>query len=99
MRDEYGTADPSEYTNLNASTGSPAAQDAGYGDAAAFRHGVRARGLKYAVGLSTTLSAQPGDAAPVNDPYSGHPSADPTKHNSGPLFRISLDAQRRVSLP
>lgn len=46
--------------------------DAGYGDAAAFRHGLQARGLNYVVGISTTLSAQPADAVPVCEPYSGN---------------------------
>lgn len=45
--------------------------DAGYGDAAAFRLGLNARGMHYMVGISTTLSAQPGDAVPVCEPYSG----------------------------
>ncbi|MFF0161903.1 transposase [Streptomyces sp. NPDC005263] len=40
-----------------------AVADAGYGDAAAFRHGLQERGLNYVVGISTTLSAQPADAA------------------------------------
>ncbi|WP_417801248.1 IS701 family transposase [Streptomyces sp. NRRL S-448] len=48
-----------------------AVADAGYGDAAAFRHGLQARGLHYVVGISTTLSAQPGEAVPVSEPYSG----------------------------
>jgi SRSO17 transposase len=48
-----------------------AVADAGYGDAAAFRHGLQARGLNYMVGISTTLSAQPGHAVPVAEPYSG----------------------------
>lgn len=46
--------------------------DAGYGDAAAFRHGLQARGLNYVVGISTTMSAQPADAVPVCAPYSGN---------------------------
>ena len=45
--------------------------DAGYGDAAAFRLGLNERGLNYVVGISTTMSAQPGDAVPVCEPYSG----------------------------
>jgi SRSO17 transposase len=45
--------------------------DAGYGDAAAFRLGLNARGMHYVVGISTTLSAQPGDAVLVCEPYSG----------------------------
>lgn len=49
-----------------------ATADAGYGDAAAFRHGLQARGLNYVVGISTTMSAQPADAVPVCEPYSGN---------------------------
>ncbi|SFY44828.1 SRSO17 transposase [Streptomyces atratus] len=45
--------------------------DAGYGDAAAFRLGLNARGMRYVVGISTTMSAQPGDAVPTCEPYSG----------------------------
>ncbi|MFE2846019.1 IS701 family transposase [Streptomyces scopuliridis] len=48
-----------------------AVADAGYGDAAAFRLGLNARGMHYVVGISTTLSAHPGDAVPVTAPYSG----------------------------
>lgn len=48
-----------------------AVADAGYGDAAAFRLGLNERGLNYVVGISTTLSAQPGSARPVTPPYSG----------------------------
>ena len=38
---------------------------------AAFRLGLQARGLNYVVGISTTMSAQPGEAVPVTEPYSG----------------------------
>jgi SRSO17 transposase len=48
-----------------------AVADAGYGDAAAFRLGLNARGLNYVVGISTTMTAQPGQAVPVAEPYSG----------------------------
>ncbi|MFF3632000.1 transposase [Streptomyces sp. NPDC002164] len=44
--------------------------DAGYGDAAAFRHGLQARGLNYVVGISSTLSARrrgAGDRAVLRD--------------------------------
>lgn len=51
--------------------GALAIADAGYGDAAAFRHGLTTRGLNYVAGISTTLSAQPGEAVPVAEPYSG----------------------------
>ncbi|WP_329467442.1 IS701 family transposase [Streptomyces sp. NBC_01431] len=36
--------------------------DGGYGDTAAFRLGLEGRGLDYVVGISTTTTAQPGDA-------------------------------------
>ncbi|WP_369225465.1 IS701 family transposase [Streptomyces sp. R39] len=49
-----------------------AVAEAGYGDAAAFRHGLQDRGLKYVVGISTTMSAQPADAVPVCEPYPGN---------------------------
>ncbi|WP_405445796.1 IS701 family transposase [Streptomyces erythrochromogenes] len=45
--------------------------DGGYGDTAAFRLGLQERGLHYVVGISTTVTAQPGDAAPGTPPYSG----------------------------
>lgn len=48
-----------------------AISDAGYGDAAAFRLGLQTRGLNYVVGISTMLSAQPGEAVPITEPYSG----------------------------
>lgn len=51
-----------------------AVADAGYGDAAALRHGLQARGLDYVVGISTTLCTQPGEAAVVAEPYSGRDS-------------------------
>ncbi|MFD6422299.1 transposase, partial [Streptomyces sp. NPDC060198] len=35
-------------------------------------HGLQARGLDYGVGISTTMSAHPRDAAPVTEPYSGN---------------------------
>ena len=37
-----------------------AVADAGYGDAAAFRHGLEDRGLHYAVGISSTAHRPPG---------------------------------------
>jgi SRSO17 transposase len=48
-----------------------AVADAGYGDAAAFRLGLGERGLNYVVGISTTMTAQPGQAVPVAEPYAG----------------------------
>ncbi|MFF4176307.1 transposase [Streptomyces sp. NPDC001750] len=51
--------------------GAAGSRETGYGDAAAFRHGLQARGLNYVVGISTTLSVQPGEAVSVAEPYSG----------------------------
>jgi SRSO17 transposase len=48
-----------------------AVADAGYGDAAAFRLGLQARGMHYVVGISTTMTAQPGLAVPAAEPYCG----------------------------
>ncbi|TQF01962.1 IS701 family transposase [Kitasatospora acidiphila] len=48
-----------------------AVADAGYGDAAAFRLGLQQRGLHYVVGISTTLSAHPGEARPFTPAYNG----------------------------
>ncbi|MGW7279186.1 transposase [Streptomyces sp. NPDC054844] len=45
--------------------------DGGYGDTAAFRLGLEERGLDYVVGISTTTTAQPGDAQPCTPAYSG----------------------------
>ncbi|WP_443041587.1 IS701 family transposase [Streptomyces sp. B21-083] len=45
--------------------------DGGYGDAAAFRLGLEERRLSYAVGISTTTTAQPGEAQPHTPPYAG----------------------------
>ncbi|MFD7924481.1 IS701 family transposase [Streptomyces sp. NPDC059742] len=48
-----------------------AVADAGYGNAAAFRHGLQAQGLNYVVGISTTLSARPGRAGVGPGPLRG----------------------------
>jgi SRSO17 transposase len=45
--------------------------DAGYGDAAAFRHGLEERKLPYAVGISSRHTAHPADARPVQPAYAG----------------------------
>ncbi len=62
-----------------------AVADAGYGDAAAFRHGLQERGLNYVVGISSTLTAQSADAVPVTQPYSGsgRPPAASSCRDSG----------------
>ncbi|MBB4893360.1 SRSO17 transposase [Streptomyces olivoverticillatus] len=48
-----------------------AVADGGYGDTAAFRLGLEERGLHYVVGISTTVTAHPGDAVPAVPSYGG----------------------------
>ncbi|WP_345623694.1 IS701 family transposase [Streptomyces ziwulingensis] len=45
--------------------------DTGYGDAAAFRHGLEERDLPYAVGISGRHTAHPAEARPVQPTYAG----------------------------
>ncbi|WUO26231.1 transposase [Streptomyces sp. NBC_00287] len=45
--------------------------DAGYGDAAAVRHGLEERKLPYAVGISSRHTAHPADARPVQPAHTG----------------------------
>jgi SRSO17 transposase len=45
--------------------------DAGYGDAAEFRHGLHQRGLPYAVQIATTIGVYPHDAQRSAPPYAG----------------------------
>jgi SRSO17 transposase len=47
------------------------AADAGYGDAAGFRHGLSDRGIPYAVQISHTLSVLPATATRTTAAYSG----------------------------
>ncbi|MEU6974353.1 IS701 family transposase [Kitasatospora aureofaciens] len=77
--------------------------DAGYGDAVAFRLGLGERALNYVVGISTTLSAQPGSAWPFTPPYSGTgrpPAArypDPAKSVKALVTEAGRKAARPVS--
>ncbi|WKV71006.1 IS701 family transposase [Streptomyces sp. PCS3-D2] len=75
--------------------------DAGYGDAAAFRHGLQARGLNYVVGISTTLSAQPGPAVPVAEPYSGTGRPPVAKYPDKPqsVKQLVIAAGRKAAKP
>ncbi len=75
--------------------------DAGYGDAAAFRLGLQQRGMHYVVGISTTLSAQPGEAVPVAEPYSG-PGRPPVPKYSDPprsVKQLVIAAGRKAARP
>ncbi|MFE7749961.1 IS701 family transposase, partial [Streptomyces sp. NPDC057428] len=78
-----------------------AVADAGYGDAAAFRLGVQARGLNYVVGISTTMSAHPGEAVPVTEPYSGNGRPPVAKYPNKPqsVKQLVMAAGRRAAKP
>jgi SRSO17 transposase len=59
--------------------------DGGYGDAAAFRLGLEERRLSYAVGVSTTTTAQPEAARPhTPPPCSGRGPPPPTPRRPRP---------------
>lgn len=45
--------------------------DAGYGQVAEFRQGLTERGISYIVATTSSTTAQPGDARPVQVPYAG----------------------------
>lgn len=45
--------------------------DAGYGQVAEFRQGLTERGIAYIVATTSSTTAQPGDAQPVEVPYAG----------------------------
>ncbi|RLK09564.1 DDE superfamily endonuclease [Micromonospora sp. M71_S20] len=45
--------------------------DAGYGQVAEFRQGLTERGIAYVVATTSSTTAQPGDAQPVEVPYAG----------------------------
>lgn len=51
--------------------------DAGYGQVAEFRQGLTERGIPYIVATTSSITAQPGHAQPVQVPYAGagpHPT-------------------------
>ncbi|MGW1306898.1 IS701 family transposase [Streptomyces sp. NPDC002514] len=75
--------------------------DAGYGDAAAFRLGLNARGMHYVVGISTTMSAQPGDAVPVTAPYCGKGRPPVPKYPDPPrsVKGLVIAAGRKAARP
>lgn len=75
--------------------------DAGYGDAAAFRLGLQARGLHYVVGISTTLTAQPASAVPVRAPYGGTGRPPVAKYPDKPrsVKELVIAAGRKAARP
>lgn len=75
--------------------------DAGYGDAAAFRLGLTARGMRYVVGISTTMSAQPAGAVPVCAPYSGtgRPPVPKYPDPARSVKELVIEAGRKAARP
>ncbi|MGW5782347.1 IS701 family transposase [Streptomyces sp. NPDC003863] len=75
--------------------------DAGYGDAAAFRLGLNTRGLNYVVGISTTMSAQPGEAVLALEPYSGTGRPPVAKYPDKPqsVKQLVIAAGRKAAKP
>lgn len=75
--------------------------DAGYGDATAFRLGLQDRGLNYVVGISSTLSAQPGEAVPVTEPYrgTGRPPVPTYPDTPQSVKQLVIAAGRKAAKP
>jgi len=67
--------------------------DAGYGQVAEFRQGLRDRDIRFIVATTSTTTAQPGDAEPVAAPYAGvgkHP-APRYPHPARSIKTLALD--------
>src|SRR5712692_6225757 len=79
----------------------PVVADAGYGNVAAFRDGVRARGLSYAVGVQGDTSVWPPGQAPLGPgPWCGwgpHPRRLRRSARHRPLASAALAAQLPAS--
>lgn len=75
--------------------------DGGYGDAAAFRLGLEERGLSYAVGISTTTTAQPEAAQPHTPPYGGRgPRHQPVYPEPAPTVKkLVIAAGKQAARP
>jgi SRSO17 transposase len=61
------------------------AADAGYGDAAAFRHGLSERDIPYAVQISHTLSVLPATATRTTAAYSGRGRRPKSRYEQDPV--------------
>jgi SRSO17 transposase len=61
------------------------AADAGYGDAAAFRHGLSERTIAYAVQISHTLSVLPATATRTTAPCSGRGRRPQPRYEKDPV--------------
>jgi SRSO17 transposase len=61
------------------------AADAGYGDAAAFRHGLSDRDIPYAVQISVTLSVLPATATRATAAYSGRGRRPQPRYEQDPV--------------
>jgi SRSO17 transposase len=67
--------------------------DAGYGQVAEFRQGLSDRGITYIVATTSSTTAQPGDAEPVEPAYAGvgkHP-APRYPHPARSIKNLALD--------
>ncbi|MFE5591213.1 transposase [Streptomyces sp. NPDC056549] len=62
---------------------------------------LQARGLNYVVGISTTLSAQPGEAMPVTEPYCGSGRRSVAKYPDKPrsVKQLVIAAGRESAKP
>jgi SRSO17 transposase len=75
-----------------------AAADAGYGDATAFRLGLKQRGIPYVLAVKGSTSAYPAEAVPETAPASsgrGRPSVPRYRDNPSSLKDLALAAGRR----
>jgi SRSO17 transposase len=61
------------------------AADAGYGDAAAFRHGLTERGIPYAVQISYALNVLPATATRTTPPYRGRGPRPKPRYEQAPV--------------
>ncbi|MFG3296842.1 IS701 family transposase [Streptomyces sp. NPDC048179] len=75
--------------------------DGGYGDTAVFRLGLEERGLTYAVGISTTTTAQPEEARPHIPPYGGRgPRPQPVyPEPAQAVKKLVIEAGKRTAKP
>jgi SRSO17 transposase len=75
----------------------PVAGDSGYGDSTEFRLGLTERGFAYVLEVEPTATAQPGDATPMAQPYSGRgrPPAPAYPHEPLTLRELALAAGRQ----
>ena len=71
----------------------PVVADAGYGDAAEFRHGLTERGLTYALAVTHTATAHPAQAQPEAPAYHGKGRPPRARYLDKPLTLRELAIQ------